>query len=37
MTAEGGTLFNTEVFPKLILGQLTAKEAAEATRDFYSE
>ena len=37
MTAEGGTLFNTEVFPKLILGQLTAKEAAEATRDFYTK
>lgn len=35
MSAEGGTLFNTEIFPKLILGQLTAKQAAEATRDFY--
>lgn len=37
MTAEGGTIFNTEIFPKLILGQLTPKEAAEATRDLYEK
>lgn len=37
MTAEGGTTFNTEIFPKLILGDLTPEQAAEATRDLYEQ